>query len=138
MFSQDVRDKNERKGRVKDSGGCLPDGLEVRECVCLVLEFEVFVTVCVVMVEARKAAPLAVREVGLGLMRVLRLLLAARVSCPLCGLLGLALVVVYIDYGIYVPLGGHSAYEYVGKNAETLFWDLTLRLSKQDCNPGSR
>lgn len=130
MFSQDVRDNNERV--LKIWGDCLPDCLEIRERVCLVLELEVFVTVCVIMVEAGKAAPLAVREVGLGLMRLLRLLLAARVPCPFRGLLGLALVAVCVGNGIYVPLGGHSAYECVEKNTETLFWGLTLRLSKQD------
>lgn len=107
MFSQDVRDSNERGAR--DLGDCLPDSLEVRESVCLVLKLDIFVTVCVVIVEARKAASLAVRQVGLGLERLLRLLLAVRVTRPLRGLLGLALIAVCIDHGIYVPLGGHSA-----------------------------
>lgn len=107
MFSQDVRDNNERGAR--DSGDCLPDSLEVRESVCLVLKLKIFVTVCVVIVKARKAAPLAVREVGLGLVRLLRLLLAARVTRSLRGLLGLGLIAVCVDHGIYVSLGGHSA-----------------------------
>lgn len=108
MFSQHVRDNCEGAWRIKPAGCFLPDIVQICEGISLVLDLKVFITVCIVMVEAGKAAALAVRDVGLRLVRLLRPLLAARVAYSIRGVLRLALVAVRVDHRIYVPLGGHS------------------------------
>lgn len=134
---QPRRPRQQGEGGAETGGDCLPDSLEVCERVCLVLELEILITVCVVVVEAREAAPLAVRDVGLGLVRLLRLLLAARVARPFRGVLGLELVAVCIDDGVYVPLGGHRAQKSVAKNTDAIL-GVTMRMAKNACDRGLR